>query len=69
MAEYHATSDPNIFHRNVDDVRINVSADPSLPDVAAFNSWIEAGGVPDPNPLVLGSPEYSWGSTLAEVLG
>ena len=34
-----------------------------------YVQWKEAGGVPDPVPLALDGPHYTWGPTIFETVG
>ena len=43
--------------------------DPANRDRVEYETWLEDGGVPDPVPLALDSPHYSWGPTIFETVG
>jgi hypothetical protein len=67
MAEYALTLNPDIVIRTADG--LNIPNDEANAYWREYQAWIDAGGVPDPAPIVLASPSYSWGETTLETLG
>ena len=70
MAEYQlGFNDSYVLRLHPDGAQSSIPNDPENGDWIEYQAWLDAGGVPDPAPLVLGAPLYTWGPTMFEALG